>query len=243
MRKTAVFLFMLISSSVFSFFPRAADAAVFEIYLKYDAGTDRLDLDESRGSALSVDEYGNIPISEFSNAPETGNYEYVFFDNTGNIVDDRLFRPEDGLFVLEIPYYSTAVSFAVRKKGIPEPILTVDISALSSCDNDGICEFEAGENGYTCLPDCASGKTIYSEGTTRMLERGGGVIRDDVTGEILLGSLPDVTIPGDDTAPGDSSDVSSGNLDAIGGVPGLIVVIVVFGIVVAGTVVAIRKRT
>lgn len=246
MRKTA-FFFLFFFTFAFSL-SLTANASVFEIRLRYDAASDRLDADESQGQVIRVNDGKDISITEYVSAPEVGKYEYTFLDNTGNIVDRRRFPTKTGPFVLEIPYYSTAVSFSIRKEGVVESIFSMDIAALSSCDNDGICESETGENNVTCIPDCAAGGTVYSVFTEQRLKDSGGFIRDDRTGDVILGdiSMASAAKGSNETSPaietGSESAGIPGRFAAIGGIPGLLAVIAVFIGIFSGTIMFVRRQ-
>ncbi|MDD5083928.1 MAG: hypothetical protein PHT88_03280 [Candidatus Moranbacteria bacterium] len=165
-----------------------AQADVFELHFSYDAKQNTLNFTDNQ-DAVTVNKEKDISIVEFSKSPSSGDFEFAFIDATGFEIERKNFTPKAGNFVVETPYYSIATKLIVRKIGVAEPILTRDISALSTCNNNKICEFEKGETINTCLPDCGSSNVTYSAETKTKLESSNNIVRDEKTGSILLNNV------------------------------------------------------
>ncbi len=179
-----------------------AQADTFEIHLQYDTHNDRLQIMET-DNAVTINRDKNISIIEFSETPSGGQFEFVFLDKPGDVLESKAFSPQSGEFILETPYYSTATTLLIRRSGSSDAFITKDILSLSACNNNSVCEFEKGENINTCLPDCASGHVMYSPETQTTLHASGDVLRDPKTGDILLNNIqketPINTTPMQDT--------------------------------------------
>jgi hypothetical protein len=194
--------------------PHWAHAAVFDIYLYYNAGTGEISLDKKVPIPIVVNKDKSLSISEYYQQTTSGAFEYVFLDSTGNIVDSKQFTVQNGTATLEIPYFSTAVSFGIRKTESEKFLFTSDISSSSTCNNNGICEVEKGENFNTCTPDCANGHVKYSAQTQQQLEVNKGKIIDPKTEETILKDLRAVQVETSSTnSPQTNAQINtSGNL-------------------------------
>ncbi len=178
---------------LFGLFAQPALAAVFEVHIFYDASKQNLHLDEKASDPVSLNEDKDLPIPDFDQMfPGPGPFEFLFFDSSGDRIEDKQFSPQQGSSVIDVPYYSAATKFVLKKTGSEDVIDSVDIGRFSQCNRNGICEFEKGETIATCLTDCTSGN--FSEETEKLLKQDGGVIKDPKSGEILLrGIQPSAT--------------------------------------------------
>jgi hypothetical protein len=213
--KQKLFVSILFFSACFLGLPQAALADVFEIRFYYDSAKDDLRFDRDAPYPVSLNKNKDLPIVEFDDMLlDPGPYEFLFLNAGGNQVEKRQFSPKPGAFMIEVPYYSVATAFGVRRSGSRDFFLTADIAGFSTCDNNGVCELEKGESIGTCLPDCASGKVRYSDQTQQELRKSGGIVRDQETGEVLLREIfGDTQKP----SPGPSNDKAANRASEQGG--------------------------
>jgi hypothetical protein len=181
--KNILFFFISIVLAVSSI--SIAHADIFELHFSYDAQKNHIDFADAQ-NAVSVNKEKNMSIVEFSDSVTSGPFEFAFLDSLGDELEMKQFTPQQGVFVIETPYYSTATKLIIRKTGTTNIILTQDVTLLSTCNNNKICEFEKGENAQSCLPDCASGDVVYSVETQAKLDANQGVLKDPRTGDTLL---------------------------------------------------------
>lgn len=181
--KNIFFFLAIITLSMSSI--SVAHADIFELHFSYDAQKNRIDFADAQNT-VSVNKEKDMSIVEFSDNVTSGPFEFAFLDAIGDELETKQFTPQSGVFVVETPYYSTATKLIVRKAGTTNAILTHDLTTLSTCNNNKICEFEKGETVKTCLPDCASSNVVYSAETQSKLDANQGVLKDPRTGDTLL---------------------------------------------------------
>jgi hypothetical protein len=175
------FVTVLLLSSV-----SLAKAEIFSVHLFYNSQTKILAFNKNISDNVSLDSSKDISILEFFNNDFVGPYIMSVFDIKGEEISKSEFSLKNGAFNYEIPYFSTAKRLSIFEKSSGKKILEADLSKYVTCNGNGLCEFEKGENLETCLSDCASGSVKYSEQTTKILKENGEVIKDNKTGEILL---------------------------------------------------------
>jgi hypothetical protein len=178
--------------------PLRVRAEAFVISLYYNSATQSLSFDESLGKKVAHDQNVASSIYDFAHDNTVGQYILRLYDSSGESAVEKEFNKQDGRFSLIIPYFSIARELKIFDKNSNKELLSVDLSAFTTCNGNGVCEFEQGETGQNCIGDCAGGKNKYSQQTLRLLERGDGAIRDANTGEILLA---EENLPSGQTAP------------------------------------------
>lgn len=179
------YIFFIFSLTLLTFRADAALAAVFEVHILSDSAQNDVHLDRSVSEPIVLNSEKNLAIPDFDtlfSAP--GPFEFLFFDSSGDRIEDKQFLPKPGKSTLDVPYYSAATRFVLRRTGSQEDIDSFDISRFSRCNRNGICEFEKGETILTCLTDCTSGN--FSDETKKLLKQNNDMIRDPKTGEVVL---------------------------------------------------------
>lgn len=197
MKRTLLFLFFV---SVFLISHNTAFANdTFQIHLFYNQEQDLLTLDKSFSPPVFLNKKIDTNIFEFTQKylGISGPYELFFLDN-GNIVsedtiiDQIQFTPIIGSFTLDVPDYNITKTIIIRKTGSSINVLKYDVSQYVSCNNNKVCEFEKGETGTGCIPDCSNSNVKYSAATQKLLNQGDGKIVDKDTGDTLLKYTPPV---------------------------------------------------
>jgi len=186
-------------SFFFAALPFSAEASVFHIRFQYDRQTDRLSFDETKGLPIEVDQESDMNPMEFSEVDSAGSFALAFFFDDGTEIIRKNFDPSkfsDKSFSLDAPYLSSAKSASVYRIGSSVPILSLDLSLFMTCDGNGVCEYESGENFDTCIPDCVGTVVAFSEETKKLLKQNNNVLTDSKTGEILLRGTQPVVTPG-----------------------------------------------
>jgi hypothetical protein len=161
-------------------------SGTFEIKFYYDPQKDILKFDDRTNNPVVINSNNDISVIEFEDTATSGVFEYSFFEDNGYEMERKQFNPKAGYFTIELPYYSIAKTLKVKKTKEEIYFLSKDISDLMSCNNNKICEVEYKENFSTCIPDCASSNTKFSEKTKQLLMENNWVIRDAKTGDIVL---------------------------------------------------------
>lgn len=166
--------------------PKISLADGFTVNLNYNQTTGNLSL--GTGGVI-YDKNLNVPLPQTDNPEGNGSYEIILFADKGIQIFTKKFDPQTKPLSINLPYFSIAKNLEIVDSVTNKIILQSDISALSTCNNNGICEFDKGENIYTCIPDCASSNIKYDQQTLDLLQKNDGVLKDVTTGKTLL-SLP-----------------------------------------------------
>lgn len=163
-------------------------ADAYLVHLYYNTTTKTLTFDKLTPENVSLDKNISPSISEFTQESETvtGAYILTFYDRTNSEIISTQFDKQDGAFQLTIPYFSIATSLKIFEKSTGKELLNADLSNFTTCNGNGICEFEKGETAKNCLGDCATSQPKFSPQTLDLLKKNNGVIKDPTTGEILL---------------------------------------------------------
>jgi len=111
--------------------------------------------------------------------------------NNNELVNER-FNTQLGKFSLSVPYYSTLKKLTILETKSNKSILEKDLSFVSTCNTNNICEFEKGEDASNCLLDCGVSQPKYSKETEQILKAKNGIITD-ANGKILLKEAPKST--------------------------------------------------
>ena len=189
------------------FFAFSAHADVFDIHFFYDVEHDQLTVDSHTDSPVSVDKEQDMSIMGFLQNHSDGEFEIVFVYVDGYEGVRAKFSPEKGSFVFQVPYLSLAKEFKVYKSGTSEPLFSYDLRRFSTCNKNGVCEYEKGENFETCLPDCVGITVNFSDETKKLLKQNNDVIRDPKTGEVILRGIQATPTPV--ASPGETAQGSS----------------------------------
>lgn len=172
-------------------------ADTYLVNLYYDAPSKTLSFDKFAPEKVSLDKTARISIIDFTQESENsiGPYILTFYDITKNEIISTKFNKKDGAFKIIVPYFSIATTLKIFEASSNKELLSADISSFSTCNGNGICEYEKGETGKNCLGDCATSKPVFSQQTSSLLNENGGMIKDPKTGEILLKNASDQIPP------------------------------------------------
>jgi hypothetical protein len=179
-----IIYFLVASSFLFFLFqPKISLADVFVVNLNYDQSSQTLSLDKA---GVTVDKNQTVPLSDIYTPSTAGSYKMVLLEDQGIQAFSWQFNPKSGSFNINLPYTGIAKKLEIMDSSSGKILLQADLSKLSTCNTNGICEFNKGEDIYTCLVDCASSNVKYDQQTLELLQENNGVIKDQKTGEILL---------------------------------------------------------
>ncbi|KKR21830.1 MAG: hypothetical protein UT50_C0003G0011 [Candidatus Moranbacteria bacterium GW2011_GWA2_39_41] len=170
MRKTFFVLFLLLLTALFNVELLTARADGFIVNLYYNPATKALTFDNKVSEKVSYSQSVDISILEFAQQPTTGAYILRFYDTTGSEIVSTEFEKKDGAFSLNIPYFSLAYSLQVFEKSTNKELLNADLSKFSTCNGNGICEYEKKESAQNCLEDCATAQPKFSQQTLDILD-------------------------------------------------------------------------
>jgi len=177
--------FFFISALIIAL-PRISKAEAFVVHLYYSQKTKQLVFDKASKEKVSYDKDKFVSIQEFAFNNATGAYVLKIYDNKGSEIASTEFNSQNGSFSIDLPYFSLAKTLKIFEKASNSEMLSADLLAFSTCNGNGICEFEKGENLNNCLGDCGTAKPSFSPETQKLLDQNGGVIKDPQTGQILL---------------------------------------------------------
>ncbi len=163
-----------------------ADAYVIHLY--YDAKTQTLSFNNQASQNITVDKSYNPSITDFTDqsADSSGSYLLTFYDSTNNPIISTRFNKQDGVFQITTPYFSIATSLKIFNSSNNKELLSANLTSLSTCNGNGICEYEKGETIQNCMQDCDSNNIKFSQATQDILNKHGGIVKDPSTGQILL---------------------------------------------------------
>jgi hypothetical protein len=182
--KNIIYLFSVLFLLFCLFQPKISLADTFVVNLIYNQSTDTLSLDNA---GVTINKNVDVPFSDIENPSTIGVDKLILLEDKGVQAFAWQFNPQNGPFSINLPYVSIAKSLEIVDSASNKVILQTDLSKYSTCNANGICEFDKGENIYTCAVDCAAGKTIkYDPATLKLLKSGNGAIKDSASGEILL---------------------------------------------------------
>jgi len=167
---------------------KSASADAYLVHLYYAAASKTLVFDKLAPQSISLDKTLSPSVIDFTQEAEvsSGPYILTFYDNTNNEIISTQFDKKDGAFQLTIPYFSIATTLKIFEKNTGKEILNADISNLSTCNGNGICEYEKGETVRNCIEDCSNSQPKFSQQTLDILNKNSGVINDPTTGTVLI---------------------------------------------------------
>ncbi|MEI7749571.1 MAG: hypothetical protein WCJ25_01050 [Candidatus Moraniibacteriota bacterium] len=179
-------LFVLIPLSKAS----AEDVFVFH----FERNGEKIMFDTSVPKSVSKIDDPAFSFSEFSHAIHVGPYSLDMFDVSGAKAVSTHFDIPQGKNSFEVPYFSIVNRFQLTLVRTGEVLLEGSLADFVTCNANGICEYEKGENINTCLSDCASGNVKYSPQTQALLDKNNGIIKDPSGTPILYksGAIPAV---------------------------------------------------
>lgn len=216
-----------------------ADAFVYQVHFQYDKETDHLALDESKGVPVQVDSSRDLNPLEFFDENGLGSFSLRFLFDSGEEIARKDFTPStNGPFVLDVPYLSFARSIAVYRSGVSMPILSYDLSKFLTCNKNGVCEYEKGENMNTCIPDCVGTTVNFSDETKKLLKQNNDVLRDPNSGEVVLRGIQASAV----ASTGGTAMANNGAGSILVIVGGIAVVLISVGVVVLIRLRARNKR-
>lgn len=179
--------FVFFVAMFFIFSAESVSADIFEVHFFYDSAKDEIRLDKKVPQSISLNKEKDISVPNFNEQFSLpGSFEFLFFNAMNLLVDEKQFSPQEGAFTIEVPYYSGATKFVLRRSNSQEDIESYDISGLARCNLNGICEYEKGETRSECISDCVGKTTKFSSETQKVLMANGGIIKDPKTGEVIL---------------------------------------------------------
>lgn len=183
---------------------RSARADVYQLQFKYDSAKGFLAFDQGSGGVV-VDHSQTLSIMAYSEQPSSGSFQFAYYNAAGDELERKSFQATGPSFSIVTPFYANARTLKIFRMNVPEPILTKDLSSTSLCNNDGICQFDAGENAQTCLADCGKSGQTFDEATEKLLDQNAGVISDAESSEILLQRYPENVPDTEPVAPATSA--------------------------------------
>ncbi|HPN96906.1 MAG TPA: hypothetical protein PLK35_04020 [Candidatus Moranbacteria bacterium] len=160
-----------------------------KVNLFYSSQSKTLSFDKLVSQPVSINKEGDISVLEFVREEKTGNYALAIYDENKEEIIKTEFNELDGAFAVELPYFSLAKELKIFKKSPEKEILSIDLSDLSSCNANDICEIEKRETAIDCIGDCGKAKNNYSPETEKLLKEKEGIIKDPETGEVILKDL------------------------------------------------------
>lgn len=237
MRKVFAFLLMGVLLELFPF--SQASAAVYQIHFRYDTSSSRLMFDESKGVPVQVDSSRDLNPLEFFDENGSGSFSLRFLFDNGEEIARKDFIPSvNGSFTFDAPYLSFARSIVVYRSGVNAPILSYDLSKFLTCNKNGICEYEKGENMNTCLPDCVGTTVNFSDETKKLLKQNGDVLRDPKSGEVVLRGIQASAV----ASSGGVATVNGSTGSILAVVGGIAVILISIGVAVLLRLRARNKR-
>ena len=172
---------------VFLIFPVAAKADAFAIHFFYDIKTKTLRFDNAVSEPVSHDPNKYVSVVEFSKNTQPGSYILKIYDPSNNEIVSTEFNKQNGAFELDIPYFSLGYNMKVLNKSTGKEILNADLSKFNTCNGNGICEYEKGENITTCLGRLRNQSYHIQRSNKKFAPtNNNGILKDPKTGETLL---------------------------------------------------------
>jgi len=129
----------------FSLLPYKTKADAFVAHLFFNAKTKTLTFDKLSSENISRDKNQFISVQEFSAAQTSGEYILKLYDFAHKEISTMQFDKKDGAFAIELPYFSLAKTLKIFQKSKGQEMLSADLSQFSTCNGNGICEFEKVE--------------------------------------------------------------------------------------------------
>lgn len=228
--------FNLILFSLFLcfFFVSKADAAVYIVHLSFDSQTNALQFGPDQ-TPVDLDKNETLSLNAFFGQLDTtkdADYLLKIQPSNGDELDVLKFNKQLGQFNLKIPFFVSGAQINIYDFHSGEKIASADISSFQTCDSNGICEYEKGENVDTCINDCATGQNTYSDQTKNLLEKNNGIVTDPKTGDVVL-KEPAFYEKDQSSQPAPSSGKN---------IPLLIVTVIVTILVIFGAIFYYRKK-
>jgi hypothetical protein len=181
---------LLILFIAFCFFiPLSTYAKSFVFHFYFDQKANVLNFDKFQTEQVNVVGESKESISDLARNPSKGNYIIKLKDEKKRDIFDYEFDISHGAFDVFVPYFSLANSADILKKSNQAVLLSVDLRSFSTCNNNGLCEYEKKETMKSCIPDCASSNISYSKETQELLNQNNKVIKDQETGEVLISDI------------------------------------------------------
>ncbi len=193
-----------------SFLVHAEDVFVFH----FDRTGDKIMFDSTITDPVLKTDDPSFSFLVFSKAIHSGAYSLDLYDVSGAKAVSTKFDIAQGKSSFEVPYFSIVNRFQIVSVVTGTTVLQGDLSKFVTCNANGICEFEKGENNQTCLSDCASGNVKFSPQTQALLDKNNGVIKDPQSGAPILyksGAVPAVnplSLPSSDNMTPSSASVA-----------------------------------
>lgn len=216
MKHLSFFLCSLIIAGGIVASPKAASADAFEVHLFYDPAAKTLNFDKKKPKPVTLNEEKALSVIQFLQESEkmTGNYTIGLYEANGGELVKTKFTPANNAFIVEMPYFSLATDVKILDANTNQELLKASVKEFSTCNANGVCEYELRETFNRCLGDCGSSKITYSQDTQNLLKQNKGVIKDPKTGEVVLKderfadptfTPPSSTTPPSTTGPSGSS--------------------------------------
>ncbi len=160
--------------------------------------------------------------------------QIVLISSNPNVPSIPISVPDqNGAYSVQTPWYPHLVSLEIRKGD--QTIEEASLEEFNTCNSNGLCEFEGGENESTCLADCVGADTNYSPETQRVLAAQNGVIRDEA-GTVLI-EARDTSTSTDTSSEQEQESLDGGNF-----LPLLVGIILIGGAIGYWVYIQVRKR-
>jgi len=188
----SIWLLSLFALFLGSLGPPVHAVSSIEVDLFYEADTDTLRLDKYSPNPIKTENtqgiYMNPPDSGYRD-PE-GKYNVALYSEGEDPVTEFRISPPDRVFTLPIPKLPAVTRFEIINVSTGEVVLDYKLEKGSLCNKNDTCEFENGENKFTCYSDCTqngqNGEPVrFSEQTKEELQRQNGILRNE-EGTVLL---------------------------------------------------------
>ncbi len=130
-------------------------------------------------------QYFSVEEFDRQSAISSGNFILLITDWYGEELVQKRFDAQLGGFSLDVPYYPTLKQLEIKDSKSNTKIIDYDLSSISTCNVNKVCEFERGENGSSCIADCGTSNPNYSKETKSLLASNNGEIINE-SGKVLL---------------------------------------------------------
>lgn len=155
MKNIKILLMVLFFGTIFLTQNVSADGFVINFY--YDSQTKKLNLVGDKDERVFRDKNANTSIVEFSKDDTEGPYSLKLYDANGINFSISEFDKKEGSFQLIIPYFSIAAKMEIVENSSGKIIATEDLKNFMTCNGNGVCDPNIGENDKNCMGDCLVG--------------------------------------------------------------------------------------
>jgi len=208
------------------FIPALANAKSYQIFLFYDKNVDEIRLDRFVSEPVKlVDTEDIISFDERADLQVANNFQVNLEAYQYTFPQTLVYPYTEGAFVINVDYFPHVKAINIKSKN--GKVLNIDVSRISTCNQNFVCEYEKGEDTNTCIHDCLGDNVNFSEETIRTLQAQNGVIRNE-EGVVLLSTNDNSNTIETPSTLEDNTSNSSNILLLIGGILFLVAGVGVF---------------